>query len=32
MKKMLRHLYAAITPHKNAATPFLEEEQMRKGK
>ncbi len=21
---MLRHLYAAITPHKNAATPFLE--------
>jgi hypothetical protein len=21
---MLRHLYAANTPHKNAATPFLE--------
>jgi hypothetical protein len=23
-KKMLRHLYAAGTPNKNAATPFLE--------
>jgi hypothetical protein len=27
---MLRHLYAAGTPHKNAATPFLEEERMGK--
>jgi hypothetical protein len=24
-KKMLRHFYAASTPHKNAATPFMEE-------